>query len=129
MSKSIPLLNTPRRQAGMTAYALLLVLLVGGFFALCTVKIAPHYVDFMQLKKAMAALSSEPNAKDMTVREVNKSLQTKLTMNRMQHVGMDSFTVQETDDGLVVNLAYEIQEHLFANIDVLLTFEEQVEVF
>lgn len=117
-----------RLQRGMSAYSLLLLLAVGGFFALCGIKIIPHYVDYFTLKKAMSKLEEEPNAAQLPVRKINESLRTKLTMNNLKHIGMDSFVIERTQEGTFVILDYEIQQPMFANIDVLLTFKHEIEL-
>lgn len=126
--KSVVPSKMKRLQRGMSAYTLILLLIVGGFFALCGIKIIPHYVDYFTLKKAMAKFQEEPNAAEMSTSKINESLRTKLTMNNLKHVGFDSFLVERTQDGTFITLDYEIQEHLFANIDVLLTFKHEVEL-
>lgn len=115
-------------QKGFSAYTLILLLIVGGFFALCGIKIIPHYVDYFTLKKAMSKLTEEPNAAEMSKRKIDDSLRTKLVMNGLKHIGTDSFVVERTEEGTTVALDYEIQEHLFANIDVLLTFKHEIEL-
>lgn len=117
-----------RLQKGMSAYTLILLLIVGGFFALCGIKIVPHYIDYFTLKKAMNKLPEEPDAAEMSTRKINESLRTKLNMNGLNHIGFDSFEVERTQEGTYVTLDYEIQEHLFANIDILLTFDHEIEL-
>jgi hypothetical protein len=96
--------------------------------ATITVKLAPHYMQFLTVKSVMNDLLEDPDAGDLGRRGILQQIDRKLYINNVRTVGMErfKFTRQKRVEELSVD--YEVREHLFGNLDAVLSFSHQIQL-
>ena len=113
-----------RYQQGLSPLGVLLVVLLFAFFLVSGLKLVPHYLDFSQLKTIYQNVNDQPNIDNMSPQDVQSAISKALTINSMGDFNIKDSTVISRESGhLRVGLDYEVREQLFANINVVLTFE------
>ncbi len=103
---------------------LIWVLLIVGA-ASAGLKLGPHYLQFWTVRTVMDDTARDPDAATMGRQAIIQTLEKKLYINEVRSVKNESFSFEKTDTGRILGVHYEIREHLFANLDAVLTFDHQ----
>ena len=115
-------------QRGMTAIGWMLVLGLIGFFALITLKLFPLYMEFGKVSSVFESLENEPGITRKSRSEIVSLIDKRFDVNDVRNVDPKATKVSKDKGVLSVSIQYERREHLFANIEVIATFDKQVEV-
>jgi len=115
-------------QRGMTAIGWLLVLGLIAFFTLITLRLVPMYLEYAKVSSAFESLENEPGITRMSKHEIISVLQKRFDVNDINNVSLKDAKISKEEGRLKVGIHYERREHLMSNIDVVGTFDKQVEV-
>lgn len=110
------------KQKGMSSLSLLSLALVVGFIAMCVIKLAPVYMDYMSVKGIVDGLSEEPGIKTLSKKKVLSILYKRIDVNGIRDFDFDSFIITRNKNTLDVELDYEVRQELISNIDVVVKF-------
>ena len=119
----IPSYRTSHRGFSLIG-ALIWVLLIGGA-ATVGLKLGPHYLQFWTVRSVMDDTGRNPDIAGMGRQAIIQTLEKKLYINDVRSVKNENFSFEKTDTGRVLGVHYEVREHLFANLDAILTFDHQ----
>lgn len=100
------------------------VLLIGGAATL-GLKLGPYYLQFWTVRSVMDDTARNPDIAEMGRQAIIQSLEKNLYINDVRSVNNENFSFEKTDTGRVLGVHYEVREHLFANLDAILTFDHQ----
>ncbi len=122
-------MNTLRsKQRGMTGLGWLTVLALIGFFSLLILKLAPIYLDHYSVASTIKSLEDEPLVTRKSPGEIRKLLKKRLKINYVSDLPKDAIKIKKTPGMLKVNVDYQVEEQLFGNIALLVSFEEHIEL-
>ena len=113
----------PQRQRGMTWLGWLVVLFVVGVFGICTVKMVPAYSDYGTIKATINDLMSDSRINLMSVAEVEDSLSKRFDINGVTGIKVSDLAITKADGELQIGLDYNVEEHLFYNVSVVMHFK------
>jgi len=115
-------------QKGISSFALLLILIVGGFALTCLFKLGPHYLDNTYIDKALKSLvENGEDLHEMSHDKIMAQLNRFMMVNNVRGQEGNAFKIVRKGDRTLVNNEYEVRVHMFVNIDVLLTFRSQLD--
>lgn len=115
-------------QTGLTFLSVLVILGLIAFFTLLILKIGPIYLDHYKVKTVLASLESEPNLASESTRKVRSLLMRRFDINMVEHVKKKDIAIKKRDGVLTVEIDYEVIEPIIGNIDVLVYFDDRIEV-
>ncbi len=115
-------------QKGMTAIGWLLVLSLIAFFTLITLRLVPAYLEFSKVSSVLESLKNEPGITRKTRGEILGLIGKRFDVNDVYQVDAKQVVVKKDKGVLRVSVNYERREHMIGNIDVVATFDKQVEV-
>lgn len=119
------------KQQGMTLIGTVLMLAALGFVGLLGMRLVPvylqHYsvVDSMQSMQAYARENPD-DFRQLTQIEVKQILMKRLYINQITNITEKDIAVNRTSHGFDIDVAYQVQVKLFANIDALIKFNPSV---
>ena len=116
---------TARRQLGLTALGTVAIL--AGIAAVVTLslRLGPHYVDFYTMQTLVEELPAA-RVHEMDKRDIRESLEKRFRINNIRDVAVrDVIQIERSKGETVLQIKYEAREHLFYNVDVVLSFEKQ----
>ena len=118
-------MRTVRKQDGAT----MLTMLVGlsGLVAVLTLvlKLGPHYIDFQTMRSVFNALP-ETQVHTMSKGDIYDALKKRFKINNLRDFDVkDVVSIERQKTGTVVTVAYERRENIVANVDAVLSFNEQ----
>lgn len=115
-------------QTGLTFLSVLIILGLIAFFTLLILKIGPIYLDHYKVKTVLESLENEPNLASQNTRKVRSLLMRRFDINMVEHVEKEDIAIKKRDGVLTVEIDYEVIEPIIGNIDVLVYFDDKIEV-
>ncbi len=117
-----------RRQRGMTGLGWLTVLFLIGFFVFLGFKIIPIYLEHHSVESVLNSLKEEPLITQKTRAQVKGMVMARLNTNGIRDIKGDSINVDKKPGVLTVRIAYEVRKNMAGNIDILIKFDNSVEL-
>jgi hypothetical protein len=100
-----------------------MVLLVGiVFVAIIGMKLAPAYIEYYTVKKAIAGMTQSGELRGGTVADVRKAFDRRSAIDDITAVRPEDLEITKEGNDIVVSFAYEKRIPLFYNISVLIDF-------
>jgi hypothetical protein len=118
--------RTIRRQhgVGIARFSFYLALVI---IALTIVlKLGPSYVEYLEIRSVMKGLAEDSSLAREGGYRLARILDDRLHINYIDSVSVKDFELKKTEKGYRVGVRYQVIEHLFANVDVLLNFHYEV---
>lgn len=116
-----------RKQAGMSAIAMICVLLVIVSILSLTLKIGPHYIDYRTIQSIVNTLPAD-QVHTMSRAAILESLEKRFPLNSLYDFKVrDIIAVERDRESTRVTIDYEKRENLFLNLDVVITFKKEYE--
>ncbi len=102
--------------------------MTGGFALLCAFKIIPLYAENRYISQALIFLSEKDvPLEDMSTGEIKKAMNNFYTINNVRSEGSRNIKVERTRKAVLVSVNYETRVPLVSNIDVVVSFENQLD--
>ncbi|MET0092393.1 MAG: DUF4845 domain-containing protein [Sedimenticola sp.] len=117
-----------KKQSGMTGLGWLTVIALVLFFSLLTIKIAPIYMEHYTVKSVVMSLKEEPLITKKTSGEIKKLIFKRLKVNGVYDMDKKAVSIKKTPGLIKVSVAYTVQEKLVGNMELLVTFADEVEL-
>ncbi len=112
------------KQAGLSLLGWLLVVLAIGSVATLGIRLIPHYIEYRAIISVVKALPAE-RVHSMAVSEIRENLQRRFTVNNIHDRAVrDVIQIERARGGTVLTVSYQVQEPLFGNVDLLISFHE-----
>jgi Tfp pilus assembly protein PilE len=116
------------KQRGITMLSFVMVLIVIVIFALVAMNLFPVYSEGFSVHNAMKSVADDPNAQNMPLPELQKSLQRHFDVDYVDSVqGKDAKLIREKGKN-TLNMTYEVRKHLFYNLDFVAMFDYNVDL-
>jgi hypothetical protein len=120
---------TPSAQRGIGGTGIFFGLVLFAFVLTILFKLGPSYMSFWTLKSLMDDLAEAPESVQGGRLAIVNRLNDRLNINNMGGLSPKELTVNKrADESYELKVAYERRQHLFANVDVVLTFSHAVAV-
>jgi len=113
-------------QTGISSLSLLLVLMAAAFALLTAFKVGPLYVDNYFVRSSVNALQDE-DVKNMSDIQIRRALDRYFIINGVRDLSSRDVDVKRDSRRILVTLDYEKRINFFANIDVVVKFENHFE--
>jgi hypothetical protein len=119
----------PFRQKGMTLISFLLIFVMGGFFVLLTLKLAPVYLEHMKIKSCLQGLKTESGIADKPPEDIKKLLKIRWDINAVEGINAEDNVVIEKKNGLMtIQVAYEVEKPVLGNLSALMRFDDSITI-
>lgn len=113
------------RQQGMTLWQLMALFLIGAFFLFLLFKIVPPYASDYSAVSAVKRLAKRPESSTMTPEELRESILKQFDIDGVTQIKpMEDIEIA----GKTININYEYEVPMMANLSVLISFKHQIRV-
>lgn len=106
----------------------LVILVIAGFMVMIGIRITPVYLEHLAIKESLQSIKDEPFISRKPVREIRKMLLRRLEINNIRHLSKDNVTLQRSGGVTTIKIAYEERRPVVANISLVMTFEDSIEL-
>jgi hypothetical protein len=113
------------KQGGLTVVGFIIVLSIALFVAFLGMKIAPLYMEYYAVVKAMNQMSEEKGTARMSPVKLRRNLRARLYVSYSSNVEDKHIKVSRSD-GVRMRVAYEVREPILGNLDVIVSFNHSV---
>ena len=113
-----------REQQGMSMVGWLIVVILVAFMALIAIRMVPMYLDYFKIISAMEAVGNKGGSTDSVKRELARHFE----VNDIRTVRPNDIRVKRSGSVIVLEVKYEVRQHLVGNVDIVGVFEKAVEV-
>jgi len=117
-----------RRQRGLTAISWILIIALGAFLGLIALKLIPIYLQAFNISTVVTQLPDEPFIGDKGPAEIRKSLMARLKINSVYDFNPNNIVIKKGLNTYLVDVSYEVREPVLANVDIVVSFSNQVEI-
>ena len=109
-----------KNQRGITLIGMLLVSFVIVVVAVLGLKVAPAYIEYFTVKKAIVAIA-QANSK-ATVGEVRTAFDRRSAIDNIDVIGPKDLEITKEGNDIVISFAYPKRIALFGNINLVIDF-------
>ena len=111
-------------QRGLSMYGWLAVIIVAVSLLTAVLRLGPHYIDFRIVQGVMDRLPiSEVHT--MPRDKIREHFKKQFRVENFRIPLKDIMTIERNSGQTVVGINYEVREHMFFNVDVVLSFSEK----
>ena len=115
-----------KKQAGLTAIGLILILIPVGLAVYIILRVAPAYIEALSVGDVVNSLKKELDLKEKSRDEISKIIQKRLyEINNVSSVDRDDIKIQKTVNDVTVTIDYEARVPLFGNAALALAFHKR----
>lgn len=116
------------KQAGMSGYSILFVLGVLGSVAFIASKAVPPYLEQRKVLFIQEAVAIQPGAAEKSRTDLQTELVRRLTLEDVDGVGRKQIFITKDGGNWQLRIAYAREIPLFESIDLVMKYDETVEV-
>ncbi|GIK33873.1 MAG: hypothetical protein AMXMBFR45_22710 [Gammaproteobacteria bacterium] len=116
------------RQKGVTFISFMILAAMIGLIGFGGLKLVPIYLENMKIRKILNDVKVEFDGQPTTASAVRTAIDKKLNIEMVYSLRARDFEIESTDSGLSVAARYERAEPFIANISLLATFNDEVEL-
>ena len=121
-------LHSVRRQRGLTAISWILIIALGAFLGLIALKLIPIYLQAFNISTVVRQLPDEPFIGDKGPDEIRRSLIARLKINSVYDFNPKNIVIKKGLNSYLVDVSYEVREPVLGNVDIIVSFSNQVEI-
>jgi hypothetical protein len=114
-----------RRQAGVTTIGWMIILGLIGFFVFLTLKMLPSYLDYFKVVSALESVEKESASSPM---EIRRHIERQFDVSFVYAITPKQIKIKNVGQAFNVTAKYDDRVHLFANVDVVMSYDKQVRV-
>ena len=115
----------PNTQQGMSKWAWLFFIATLVLLGTAALRLGPHYIDYRVVQSVTDRLPVDQVHSDWTRAEIREHYQKQFRIESFSTPVKDILKVTRSREQTTVDINYEVREHLFYNIDVVLVFSDQ----
>jgi hypothetical protein len=117
-----------QRQRGITAIGFILIASLVGLVGYGVVRLIPVYMTQMQIRQLMSDLKTEYEGNAATPTRLQTEIGKRLDIDAITFPKRQDFVITKTDGGLTVSVSYEDSVPYIANLSLLASFDNSVEI-
>jgi len=119
---SVQLRSGRKQQRGIGFIGLIFVFVVVGAVTLLGLKLVPAYLEYMSIKKVLAAMATSEEVKSGTVTEIRKSFDRRAGIDNINVIKPDDLEISKEGGETVVQVSYKQNIPLFTGYTLVIDF-------
>lgn len=112
----------------MTGMGWMTILFLIGFFAMLTFKLAPIYLENYSVKNILHSFKEEPLITQKSKADIRRMFMSRLITNGIRDIKKESIKIDKKPGILKIGFAYNVRKPMVGNIDVVVTFGDEIEL-
>ena len=123
-----------KRQKGMTAIGIMMILAMLACFFAFGLALFPLYNEYISVKSGMQSVLNQPPAERKSIKQMRKIFQRNVELNNVERFTdktvKELVTLKKSKDGKkkYLNVKYQATNKLFKNIHVMMDVDETLEM-
>ena len=121
-------MRKPLPSAGMSALGVIFTIAVLAVIVLLAFKTVPVYLEYFNVASSVNSLREDPDLVRRGKAEIRERLMRRLQINDVTRVKREHIHISRYQDGIRINVAYEVRVPLVGNVDLLFTFNKTLDI-
>jgi hypothetical protein len=113
-----------RRQSGMSMVGIFCILLMLGFFALCAIRIAPPYFEYLSVKDIIERIVMDPVTKTASTASIRRKLATIFNTNQIYELSYKDVEIIHRKGKSYIDANYEVRLPIVWRVDAVIKFDD-----
>jgi hypothetical protein len=109
------------RQRGVTFFGMIVVAIIVVFVALLGLRVAPAYIEYFSVKKAVTGIAASPEGKG-TVADIRKAFDRRAQIDDITVISAADLDISKEGGDVVISFAYPKKVPLFSNVSLYFDF-------
>ncbi len=119
----------PHHQQGLTAISVILILAMIGFFATIAIRLFPIYMEHFNVASHLESLAEESGITKKTNSEILNTLSKRFSIDDVKNVTNENIFIERNKDGsMLIAIEYEVRTPALGNVDMVVSFVDEVEL-
>ena len=114
-----------RRQAGMTAVGVLILVLLDGIFAFAGLRLVPVYLNYMKVSGVISGVLSEFDGTGATRAAIRSSISRRFDIDSVAEITARDVKVTKQDGGYEIAATYSHKAPFIGNISFVIDFDKR----
>jgi len=114
-----------KRQEGMTAISIIIIVGFLVFVASLILKVAPVYVDDSSVKSVVASFDGKSDMRGKNKREVLFTFEKRLKINNVAGLSKDAVSLDRDGDDYILTVEYEPRGVLIGSLEYIVSFKHE----
>lgn len=110
-------------QRGMSLIGVILLLAVLGFVAVIGFRLAPVYLEYFAIKRALTNTVNSPEGKTASFMDLRRAFDRRAEVDNIRAVRSSDLEIGKEDGATVMRARYSARVPLFANVAACIDFE------
>lgn len=116
------------KQRGMTVISFLVLAVMVGVLGFAGLKLTPAYLENIKIKRILNDVKTDLDGQHPTPQEIRSAIDRRLNVEMVYGLKARDFEVEKSPEGFTVAARYERTEAFLANVSLLVTFNDEVEI-
>lgn len=101
---------------------------VAVFFVILGMKLVPSYIEYYSIKTVLRSLQEDRQANQRSVKQIRDTIIKRLKINGVYEFDRNNIKITKEKNRKRVEVVYEDRKNMVGNIDVVMRFEDQVDL-
>lgn len=115
---------TLSKQRGMSIPGMLAVAAMVGFFAMCIIRMAPHYFEYLSIREIVESVAADYKREENTIADIRRRIDTMFNTNQIYDLQPKDVEVFHKDGRTWIDARYEARVPLMGNISAVMSFDD-----
>ena len=111
-------------QRGMSIPGMLLVAAMVGFFVMCTIRMAPRYLEYLSIREIVETVAREYKPDEEDLPDIRRRIDTMFNTNQIYDLKPKDVEIFHKDGRTYIDASYESRVPIIGNIDAVMTFDD-----
>ena len=117
-----------RKQSGMTMIGFIFLASIVGLIVYAGIRLTPVYLEHLKNKKILEGVKEEFEGQVMSIEQMRRSIRARIDVESVSALRYDEFKIKKQGYGYSVQAAYKHEAPYIANVSLLVTFDNTVEI-
>ncbi|MBL4867784.1 MAG: DUF4845 domain-containing protein [Pseudomonadales bacterium] len=116
-----------KKQEGLSGWAILIIIIMIGGYAIVFFKFFPVYMDHFAIKRVLSNIEEEIDTLKKSKKEIKLTIMKRMSMNSITTMVRDDIKISKKKSILTVRIEYEVRVPLFGHMDGIVHFNDHIE--
>lgn len=110
------------KQQGVTLIGMLFIGILLVFAAVVGMRMVPAYIEYASIQKVLAAMSHDPELKNMSIREIRASFDRRANIDNVTSINGEALDISKDGGDVVIEASYSVKKPIAGNVSVVMDF-------
>ncbi len=116
------------KQKGMTFIGFAAIAAMVGLIGFAGLKLTPAYLENMKIRRVLNDMKTRFDGQGATPQMLRSAIDKQINIEMIYGLRARDFEIEKSDGGFTVAARYERAESFIANVSLLVTFDNEVEI-